>query len=208
MKINLTPKLSKAQRSELEESAEHLAKLLRQIAAVEKKTANLEDVRAKARLKLAAAETAADAGDEEASTKALAIRDQLMRLGLSIGRAEQELADYLATGEKATTAARNEIRVTHASLVKPLTQEIADLIAPFCFSRHTAAEVAANLQAPSQLQLWARPINQYRHFESQEDLTAAMQSIGGTLAALLAANPVVTLSSDSEAGGLVFPACC
>ena len=204
--MKLNPTLTKKQREDLLESTTCIAKLLRQLAATQKKRANLEGFKTKALAKLAEAQTASETGDEDASLKVLARNHQLGQLRLSIARAEQEFSDLLTEGAKMATIVRNEIRTVHAPLLKPFIEALADLMAPFTYARQQAVDSVAQLYAPGQLQMWARALPSYRHFESPEELIAALQSLGETLAAMLDGKAVIALRTDGEEGGFAFPA--
>jgi hypothetical protein len=211
MKLTIT--LTDDQREELQDSADHLAKLLKKLASLEKQHADYEGVKVKATARLAAVEKTAsekvgEEAGEAASTKAFAIRDQLMRLENTLRLLEREFAELEKEAAQAAFIARKEIRRAHLPLTESLISEAAALLAPFCERAFHARNAAEQLYAVEQLRHFTRPNMEPNAFRSSGSITLDMESIHKTLVTLVAGEAVVTAATGGEEGGLRFPQFC
>lgn len=210
MKTNIT--LDESQREEMQASANHLGKLLKKFAAVDKQHAEYTAIKTKATARLAAQEAialekAGEEAGEKASEKALAIRHQLGQLDLTLRRLEREYADLESEAADAAFHARTRIRAAHRPLVQSIITEATEAIAPYYDVKVHARQAAESLPAVSHIQFFTRPNMAPEHFKTSGSIEGDLEAIGATVKALLAGEAVVSAGAgDGES--LVFPAYC
>ncbi len=206
--MNLIPKLTAKQRSELEGTVEFSRKVLARQEATAKRLAKFREIETATLQKIEKLNVAADEGDLAASEKLYGRQDQLMRLRLSIARVEKELVEQLAEFNRVGNIARQEIRSAHASVLGSLVDHIAGLLAPFCEYSHAAKALAQETFAFGQLSVFARKTNPRPPFETSAEAIAALESYTKSAEELLAGRPIIEIADSGDRRGIVFPAFC